>query len=73
MYDQDYDCLTFNVEYTKTYDAKGSNNASSDIFARISVYDEEGYQLKTSSIIASGILLNDKAIDERVRSIGIVK
>ena len=66
LYDQDYDRLTFNVEYTKTYDAKGSNNASSDIFARISVYDEEGYQLKTSSIIASGILLNDKAIDETV-------
>lgn len=66
LYNRSYSKLTFNVECTKTYDAQGSDNASSDIIARISLYDSEGYQVESQLIIVSGLLLNDKVIDTTV-------
>ena len=66
LYNRSYSRLTFNVECTKTYDAEGSNNASSDTIARINLYDSEGYQVESRPIIVSGLLLNDKVIDETV-------
>lgn len=63
-YSSYYNRLTFEVDCTKTFDARGNSNATSDLIARLSIYDEDGYQIDTNTIYVSGLLVNDKTVDE---------
>lgn len=52
--------IKFEVQGSKIYDMSGSDNTTSDRIARLNLYDKDGYQVATSTIYVSGLLLNDK-------------
>lgn len=56
--------IEFTVEGEKTADRQGQNNTTTDYFAVINVYNNEGYQVGSRTINTSSLLIGDKFKEE---------